>query len=942
MPKQYRKLNAGWCVMFLLVASLAWADPEIQFTRQELDFIEAHREVRIGIDPSFVPFEFITSDGIHGGISSDVLALVASRTGLDFVYNPELKWVDAVQGARDRTIDLLPTVGYTAARAQYVTYLEPYLHFQRSIVVPKGNMSITSFSDLSGRQVAVQRDSSHEGFLSAYPEVSLRLYDTVEEGLLAVTRGDEIAFIGNEATNAYLSREMGLTGLKFIVISEGGVQDLHMAVRNDWPVLARILQKALDSITDAEYAAILGKWISYESSIDYTPVIRIAIMIAILVLIILVISFFWIIRLRKAVREKDHAQREAQTADMEKSRFMARISHEIRTPLNGIRGMAYLLEKTTLDPTQTRYVHAIQGTSQTMQSIINDILEYSRLDEGRVVLESIPFSLDDVLQNCISMESWSIKQKGLELRLNLEDSIPQFLQGDPTRLTQIVANLFHNAVKFTSEGVIELSVSSHVLDQDKCLLDLQVRDTGIGMDEEQLRSIFTPFVQANESINRKYGGSGLGLSIVKSLVERMGGTIHVESKPGKGSTFKVTLPLMIDHQRTEADKSQRSMVDFSGMKILLVLHEGLLINRVNTLFDRYHIKHDEVSSMSIASNLIRSGSGYDVIVVELDDRANLPTEFLDTLATLGDARPKLLMLSHNEVPAEIGQGKLTNQDLILPLPIVNSVLYNALLELSGKGQPRADTRIAKMEPIGRIPLNVLVVEDNQINQIIVKELLEHAGCTVLLANNGKEGYETFLDKEAMVDIILMDLHMEVMDGYESTSLIRQRNREVPILVLSADLMDSVRRKCEELGVNDIIGKPYDPEFLITKVFEMGQSYQRPGRMLGAIDTERGLKQMGGDRQMFNLVLASFITETEQLVADLRETLAKGNYVHAAELVHKCKGSCGSIGAIKAQQLCIKLQPQLSTKDVRLDQGLMESLFLELDRVLVDASRYRSL
>ncbi|MCK9600129.1 MAG: ATP-binding protein, partial [Sphaerochaeta sp.] len=241
--------------------------------------------------------------------------------------------------------------------------------------------------------------------------------------------------------------------------------------------------------------------------------------------------------------------------------------------------MSYLLEKTSLDTTQLRYVKTISAATQTMQSIINDILEFSRLDEDRIVLEHIPFTLDDVLENCISIESYLIHQKGLKFRLSLTDDVPQRLMGDPTRLSQILINLLNNAVKFTEEGQIELSVSVQTLTEQSCTLSFAIADTGIGISPEQLENLFKPFVQANASIHRKYGGSGLGLSIVKALVEKMGGKLSVTSEFGIGSTFTATVPFTLDLLGSAEESERRRSVDFSAIKALVVCSDRYLDDR---------------------------------------------------------------------------------------------------------------------------------------------------------------------------------------------------------------------------------------------------------------------------------------------------------------------------------------------------------------------------
>lgn len=922
-------LLSAVCVTFLSAAP-----HNLQFSEAEQAFLEEHPVIRIGIDPKFVPFEFLDEQGQHSGISADLLKLISERTGLRFINDTNLSWVEAVQKARNREIDLLPAVGYSEQRSQFLTFLDPYLQFQRSIVVQKPNTSLTRFSDLFGRQVAVQKDSSHEGFLTEYPEISQRLYDTVEEALLAVNHGDEVAFVGNEATSIYLSRKLGLTELRFIPITEGGIQNLHMAVRSDWPLLASILQKALDSITEAEHAEILSRWIRYESQVDYSPYIRIAGSLLVILFLGFSLSSFWIVRLRKAIKEKDFAQRQAQAADQEKSRFLARISHEIRTPLNGIRGMSYLLEKTELDANQRRYVKSIGSTTQTMQTIINDILEFSRLSEDRIILERVPFCLDDVLENCISIVSYLIKQKGLAFSINEKGPLPHHFFGDPTRIVQILINLLNNAIKFTEEGSVELIIFSEQQSETECSLSFTIKDSGIGMSEEQLKSIFQPFVQANETINRRFGGSGLGLSIVKGLVEKMGGTLDVTSILHKGSTFTATIPLSIDAKGREAEQMKRKTIDFTHLKALIVLHDRQLEERIASLFAEYSLVFEGVTSAKLATKILEHEHSFDLVVVEHQLHSEDHQKLYSTIRSQSGVHPKLLIFVHEDKQAE----EEVKADLILPLPVINSVIFNGLLQLFGSGASTAREPDALHDTMGGSSFLILVVEDNPTNQIIAKELLEQAGNQVIIASNGKEGYETFLKEEERIHLILMDLHMDVMDGYESSRLIRTKNTEVPIVVTSADLMNSVKERCNQLGVNELIGKPYNPDELLSAVQRLASVYQPKQNTHQVLNVSVGVNNVGGSAKLYAKVLASFVLETESLLHEMGAT--KDRKI-IAELAHKGKGSCGTVGALKAQHLCKQVQKQAEDAESEFDDQLLVALQEELKLVIAEAKRYLS-
>nr|WP_319521009.1 transporter substrate-binding domain-containing protein [uncultured Sphaerochaeta sp.] len=920
--------------ILLCLANVVYAEEALQFSEEESQFLEEHQTVQIGIDPKFMPFEFIDEEGVHSGIAADLLSLISEKTGLVFTYNPDLSWSETVREVETGTIDMFSAVGYTTERATYLTFLPAYVHFQRAIIVQKKNTSISSFSDLEGRQVAVQVGSSHEGFLATYPDITPRFYDTVEEALLAVNRGEEVAFIGNEATSAYLSRSLGLTELRVIPMTEKYAQTLHIAVRNDLPLLSSIIGKAVDFITEAELAQILDRWIRYETKIDYWPIIRIAIVIAIIIILAFALSSYWIVRLKKAIHEKEEAQMRAEEADREKSRFLARISHEIRTPLNGVRGMSFLLEKTLLSTDQKRYVQSIATATQTMQQIINDILEYSRLEENKITFESVPFHLDDVLENCVSIEQHLIQQKGLSFRINEAAGVPKQFIGDPTRLAQILINLLNNAVKFTEDGFVTLTITAQHKEKTTCILSLEISDTGIGMSKEQLDTIFTPFVQADETIHRKYGGSGLGLSIVKELVEKMNGKLEVESVPNEGTSFTIFLPMQVD---TNPAGEAHTSVDFSSHRVLLVIQDRMLYDRLGIIFTEYHIAYEGVTSVNLAAKALEGNQNYDLVVLDYRKSMVISENFRNIFNAHDGSRPKLLVFSDNQL--ELEKEFQISCDLVLMLPLITSVLFNGLLQLFGTNTPSLQTTKTKVQKEQNALFTVLVVEDNATNQIIAKELLEQIDATVYLASNGKEGYERFLEHEDIIDCILMDLHMDVMDGYASSKLIREKNQEVPILVTSADLISSVLIRCKEIGVTEVIGKPYAPEELQRKVLAYAGLYASKKVLPDtAIDFQRGILQLGGNENAYKTVLHAFMEETSSLVEALKEAWSSHDWEKVAEIAHQAKGSCGAIGATGAQKLCAQLQHEKPTANDALFIKTLE----ELERVLDQARSYLSL
>ena len=338
------------------------ADSSISWTEDELAFMEEHPVIRLGVDPGFVPFEFIDENGEYKGITADYLSLISEKTGLQFEVFKGLTWPEAYDMALAGDLDVLPAVGKTEEREEHFLFSQPYYYFKRVIVTRDTDTHISDMEDLEELTVAVQRNSSHHSYLLSYPQINLSLYDSVEAALTAVATGTETAFIGNLATTNYLIRSTGLTNQDLSPSKQRSRKPCILLFVKTGRVVS-IFNKAVGAITESEKLAINNKWIDLQTDIDYGPIIRILSIIGAFVAIVMIVSFFWIARLRKEVEHRkriqmdlERAKREADEANEFKSSFMARISHEIRTPLNAIIGMAYLLKKTDISLTQSMYV----------------------------------------------------------------------------------------------------------------------------------------------------------------------------------------------------------------------------------------------------------------------------------------------------------------------------------------------------------------------------------------------------------------------------------------------------------------------------------------------------------------------------------------------------------------------------------------------------------
>ena len=942
------------CMLLILLfpaAGYAHAD-QPEFTAEEQQFIKDHPVVHLCVDPEFVPYEFIDSDGQYKGIAADYIKLLSEKTGIKMVPAKSLSWAKAYEMAVEKKLDVLPCVAKTQQREQYFLFSQPYIDFQRVIVIQNTNNSIRNLSDLRNRTVAVQKNSSHHSYLATeHPEIALSLYSTAEEALTMVSVGEEEAFIGNLATTSFMIKDHGFPNLKYIITNTKAKQSLCFAVRNDWPELVDIINKGLDSITEEEKIEINNKWIGVENSIDYGPAIKVIIVI----LLFLSISVFWTIRLRKEVRKRivieeelRKAKQEAEIANQVKSSFLARMSHEIRTPLNAITGMSYLMKKTGINVTQKIYLDKINQAAYTMLGIINDILDFSKIESGKVELEIMSFNLDKVIQEVINIISFKIEEQAINFRMSKDPELPVNFFGDPKRIEQILINLINNAAKFTDSGEVSLEVGLISRTDTVCELEFRVRDTGIGMSRDQIERLFTPFVQGDSSINRRFGGTGLGLSIVKNMTELMSGAIRVESVPGEGSVFSILLPLEIDEVKNSEEKLRTTILDFKKLKALVLDRSATDLHLIENYLTSFGIPVELTESEPGALKLLTAqGDGenklFNLFLVDYETLTENGLEAICRLKSDPDVRPDLKVIMLVPFMREDIFQKIEEMgiDLGVTKPIIPSVLYNGIIEIFDAKEPE----LKKMIPIlgdhqsrmaGRDYL-ALVVEDNKTNQFIMKEILEQTGFRVILTDNGEEGVRCFLENQDDVDLILMDLHMPVMNGYEATTLIRETDPHVPIVAMTADAITGIDAECRRVGINYYVSKPFEPERLLEtllSILETGREDRigdnetaadkgEPGTPSAEaapepdksafmiLDADDGLKRLGNNKPLFQMILREYMIEFQDLEEELSQAIDKRNYKEAIQIVHKNKGGAGNIGAKKLSATASELQKALT-------------------------------
>ncbi|MDX5363570.1 MAG: response regulator [Pseudazoarcus pumilus] len=945
-------MKKGIAILFVVALGVA-----LIISAWEVPFSTAsRRSVTVGLYEN-PPKIYNNENGRPAGLFVELIEAIAHAEGWRLTYVP-CDWSQCLQMLEAGQLDLMPDVAFTAERAQRFDFHRMSVVSSWSQVYSHPFRNISGLSDLQDARIALLRGGVQFGFLQqllAGSDIQFRpvLVDSLEQGYEAVERGDADAVV----TNSFFAARNGsryrlvetpivfLPSTLYFATDKDANPDLldridhHLARwRRD---SGSVYYSALQNAMAAPPEVLVPRWVQISLA---GLVGGLLLLVAASMLLRRQVDLrtrqlrasaealeFERANLERQVEQRTaelrEAKEEAERASRVKSDFLANMSHEIRTPMNAILGMLYLSLKGDLPPQLRNHLNKAQGAAHSLLGIINDILDISKIEAGKLELEHIEFGLDGVLEQLADAVSYQAEHKGIEFLIRYDPQIPPRLVGDPLRLGQILLNLCSNAIKFTEQGEVELAFRRLDERDGHISVQVSVRDSGIGMTPDVQAQLFEKFSQADQSTTRRFGGTGLGLAICRNLVEMMGGRIWVEdSEPGKGTTMSFTVELGRVPDTRASELAEEVGPLLRGIRVLVVDDNEVSREILAGMLRFFQLEVGTAAGGQEAISLICGDQARSWDLVLMDWRmpgmnGDEATRRIHTELSAAD-RPKIVMVTAYGREEVVRLSEQAGVDGFLVKPVSPSTLLDTILSVLGRGRVLGrgnETPLPQIASSGRLAgARVLLVEDNDINREFATELLRSEGIEVDTAVHGADAVEHV--RSQTYDAVLMDIQMPVMDGLEAARRIRALGQEaglehmatLPIIAMTALAMASDAEASQAAGMNDHITKPIAPERLMAVLAQWlrpsagdapvgtprgGSTLPPEFLQLTTLDAREGIRRIGGKPDAYLRQLHRFREHYADAADELRRLVESRGARQAETYCHALKGVTGNIGAV---------------------------------------------